>query len=406
MCLHAFRNALESSVNIAILQIVFMMNVLQWVTQRFELSRHGDAGNVRPMEGLRGMAVFLVFLTHYVSLMSPRIEQGSLLDVISDSIHTMGTSGVDLFFVLSGYLIYASMISRRQDFLPFMRRRIVRIYPAFIVVFVLYLVLSFFYPAGSKIPDGAYAATSYVLQNFLLLPGMFPITPLITVAWSLSYEMFYYLAIPLIITVFRLRERSPVFRMVFFLAVAAILAAYSVVYAGHVRLVMFIAGIMLYEAMRNSNSTITPPVAWVGLLALAAGLLANLLPLSGSLGVVAIVLIQACSFFVVCFACFVLPLDSLARAFSWTPLRWLGNMSYSYYLLHGLALKASYMLLFPNPTAIQHDFGFFFEMLPIMFAVTLLPSAILFLAVERPFSLKAELRGKSTAGAATVASAI
>ena len=30
----------------------------------------------------------------------------------------------------------------------------------------------------------------------------------------------------------------------------------------------------------------------------------------------------------------------LYRAFAWTPLRWLGNMSYSYYLIHGLALKA------------------------------------------------------------------
>jgi exopolysaccharide production protein ExoZ len=49
--------------------------------------------------------------------------------------------------------------------------------------------------------------------------------------------------------VFRLRVRSPLGRTVFFLTVAATLAAYYAVYGGHIRLVMFIAGILLYEAL-------------------------------------------------------------------------------------------------------------------------------------------------------------
>ena len=46
---------------------------MEWLTQRFELSRGGEGQNLRPMEGLRGFAVFLVFLVHYVALVKPWI---------------------------------------------------------------------------------------------------------------------------------------------------------------------------------------------------------------------------------------------------------------------------------------------------------------------------------------------
>jgi peptidoglycan/LPS O-acetylase OafA/YrhL len=110
------------------------------VSTQFELSRRGDAQNVRSMEGLRGFAVLLVFLVHYVALISPWITKNSQLDRILVAIHTIGNAGVDLFFVLSGYLIYCSMMGRPQGAMRFLRRRVARIYPAFCVVFGLYLV--------------------------------------------------------------------------------------------------------------------------------------------------------------------------------------------------------------------------------------------------------------------------
>ena len=76
----------------------------------------------------------------------------------------------------------------------------------------------------------------------------------------------------------------------------------------------------------------------------------------------------------------------LPSAFSWTPLRWLGNMSYSYYLLHGLTLKAAFLVLaVALPKTTSHG-EIFWALLPIMFAITLIPTAGLFLAIERPFS--------------------
>ncbi len=375
------------------------MGLKHWLTQRFELSRGGGAHNVRPMEGLRGFAVFLVFLVHFVTLIHPWIEQQARLLRFASAVHTIGNTGVDLFFVLSGYLIYGSLIGRAQPFVRFMSRRVERIYPAFTAVFAIYVALSLLVPAQSKIPAPLGAGLLYLVENFLLLPGLAPIEPLITVAWSLSYEMFYYLAIPLIIALLKLRERSVTWRVLFFGALALAIAAYCAVNGGHVRLIMFISGILLFEAAGRTR--VPTPSPTLGLAALAVGLACTLLPVQGSAGFTLKIGILFVTFFVLCLACFRNPLSWLARAFSWTGLRWLGNMSYSYYLLHGLALNIAFKLLgFVLPPA-DYGWGLFWLLLPPMFLVTLVPTGMLFLLIERPFSLAPRRGAKARAGAVT-----
>ncbi|MCZ4306981.1 acyltransferase [Zoogloeaceae bacterium G21618-S1] len=358
---------------------------MDWLSRKFELSRGGGASNVRPMEGLRGFAVFLVFLVHFVTLIKPWISGSPDFLVFATALHTIGNTGVDLFFVLSGYLIYGSLISRRQQFLRFMSRRVVRIYPAFVAVFTAYVFLSFLFPAENKIPATATEGLFYLIQNFLLLPGLFPIEPMITVAWSLSYEMFYYLLIPLVITLFRLRGRTAIWRTTFFLSVASATAIYCAINGGHVRLIMFISGIVLYEAMNSPR--IPSPHSFFGLSALCVGLLCTLLPMEGSGAFAFKVCILFVSFFVLCLVCFRDSSAWLPRVFSWTPLRWLGNMSYSYYLLHGLALKAGFLALSIMLPIADYGSWLFWVLLPPMFALTLIPTSALFLLVERPLSL-------------------
>lgn len=362
---------------------------LAWLAHRFELSRGGGSNNVRPMEGLRGFAVFLVFLVHYVTLVDPWITKASTTHAIATALHTMGNTGVDLFFVLSGYLIYGSLIGNPQPFGRYMARRAERIYPTFLVVFAAYVALSFAFPAENKIPAPWTAGAAYVLQNLLLLPGLLPIEPLITVAWSLSYEMFYYLVVPLLIGALRLRARSRPWRCIFFGALAVAVAALgATLFGSHVRLIMFVAGILLHEALAGGRAPVRrAPGGLVALAALAAGLLCTLLPITGASGYALKVSLLFVSFFVLCLACFARPESWLPRAFSWTPLRWLGNMSYSYYLVHGLALKAAFVVLAAALPASEHGPLFFWTLMALMFALTLVPSTLLFLLVERPFSL-------------------
>ena len=375
---------------------------MEWLRDKFESSRGGSAHNVLSMEGLRGFAVFLVFLVHYVTLVGPWLDASPVFVSFVNSVRVIGNSGVDLFFVLSGYLIYGSLIARPQPFLRFMSRRVERIYPAFVAVFAIYVAMSFALPSESKIPGQPLVAAGYLVANFLLLPGLFPIEPLITVAWSLSYEMFYYLTIPLVIVLFRLRGRGPAWRAAFFACIAVALVSYCAARGGHVRLVMFIAGILLHEALR-STAVPAPPSA-AALLTLVVGLLGMLLPFSGSAAFALKTTGLFVAFFVLCFTCFRLPVAWLPRVFTWTPLRWLGNMSYSYYLLHGLTLKAEFLALSHVLPARGYGAWFFWVLLPAAFVLTLLPTAGLFLAIERPLSL-APRRGRRGAAAAPVGNA-
>ena len=364
------------------------------IASQFELARHGDAPNMRPMEGMRGFAVFLVFLVHFVTLSSPWIPHYSPMEGFADSVHTLGNAGVDLFFVLSGYLIYGSILSRPQRFMPFIRRRIARIYPAFCVVFAIYLGLSFAFPKESKIPVGALEGWKYVLENFLLLPGLFPIEPIITVAWSLSYEIFYYIAIPLLVGLFRLRQTSARWRVMFFVALALAFTLYCALHGGPGRLLMFFGGVLLHEAMQSQTLPVPRNSLVLGLL--ATGLLSTTIAIQGTFLVKIFLLL---TFFMLCYACFRKPDSPLARGFSWTPLRWLGNMSYSYYLVHGLALKVGFMVLFAKMPKVEHEILFVGASLPLMFLLTLLPSACLFLLIERPFSLSPALNAATPAKA-------
>lgn len=171
--------------------------------EKLELD-HGGHSPLLSMEGLRGIAVFLVFLVHYSTLIEPWVAGGATF--LSSLIHGLGNIGVDLFFVLSGYLIYGTIINKEKfNAFTYARRRLQRIYPTFLVVLIVYLIASFLFPSESKLPNDFGPMLIYIIQNALLLPGLFDIKPIITVAWSLSYEVFYYITIPVLVSLLRLK---------------------------------------------------------------------------------------------------------------------------------------------------------------------------------------------------------
>jgi len=334
---------------------------------------------------MRGFAVFLVFLVHYAAQADPWLDKGSNFYSFVTALHLVGNVGVDLFFVLSGYLIYGSLIIRPQKFFSFIYRRVKRIYPAFIVVFLIYISLSFLFPAENKIPHSFFQGAEYLVANLLLLPGIARIEPIITVAWSLSYEMLYYLLIPLIISVLSLRQRTSLWRVCFFSAVAIGFLAYCAVYGGPFRLITFVAGILLFEILNNTRTR--APGSALGLLVVAATLLIRSSPATSHLDDALKTLAVSSAFFIMCFSCFRYPSEWLARSFSITPLRWFGNMSYSYYLIHGLALKGFFLVFSKIFIIAEKGPVFFFAMMTTSFIVSLTLPILLFLTVERPFSL-------------------
>ena len=105
------------------------------------------------MEGLRGLAALLVFGVHYAYFVGPYLGHAPTFAAAVERLSQVGNTGVDLFFVLSGYLIYGSLMARAQPVGPYLARRVTRIYPVFIVVFVVYAALSYVVPGGERTPQ-------------------------------------------------------------------------------------------------------------------------------------------------------------------------------------------------------------------------------------------------------------
>lgn len=374
----------------------------------------GEAHRLLSMEGMRGLAVLLVFFVHFHSLFGSYVDTQSWLYKVSNFLGIVGHAGVDLFFTVSGYLIYGALMRRPVGYLKFMRRRVQRIFPAFLAVFLIYLGLSIGFPQENKIHGTFFEATLYILANFFLLPGIFGIKPIVTVAWSLSYEFFFYLMIPLLVWILGIRNWRPISRVIFFFAVFVVALVYCLtVDASYARLLMFIVGILLFEAMQSS-AVKQLLGRWGEMLAAAYFL--------GTLGVIYLhevhptlfpflhehrttdvlldlqmnqngfrVLALSASCFLLCLYSFAYD-GTLNWILSWNLLRFLGNMSYSYYLIHGLTLKALALVLSRIIAQPAHSAALFWLALLLGLISTWISATILFGLVEKPVSLRGKVR--------------
>jgi exopolysaccharide production protein ExoZ len=367
----------------------------RWLASVYELP--SDKGRIISLEGIRGLAALLVFFVHYHSLFKHYLRADSLSFSMSHFSWSVGPSGVDLFFVLSGYLIYRIVMQKQTSYSRFMYRRAERIYPTFLFVLAAYITLSLAVPGQNKLPPDPAGAGLFILENVALLPGVFNITPIITVAWSLSYEWFFYATIPALVSVLGMKRWKVSKRVV---VITVLSVTYIICGIGrklpHIHLPMFALGMLIYEFSGS---------AWVKSKLSRAGEVAAIVifvacfPLvyllqsrqSGSdadttLWDGSVIGILYGGFF--WFFMYALNYDGvLKRSLSCAPLRWMGNISYSYYLLHGLVLNSVALALKSVPQMPQHGTVMFWACLPLAFLATVVVSTAVFLQVERRFSL-------------------
>ena len=353
------------------------------------------------------MAIILVFFVHYHALFSHYLATDSVSFSISHFSWSIGPSGVDLFFVLSGYLIYGIVMRKHTSYLKFMFRRAQRIYPTFLFVLAAYIALSFLFPRETKLPSDVAEASLLILENVALLPGVFNINPIITVAWSLSYEWFFYAVIPIVVSILRMKRWGVLSRVLF---ITIFSGAYIICGMGielpHSHMLMFASGMLLYE-LANSiwlKSKLSRTGEVFAIVIFVATFPFIYFLQSRQIGPdpntvlwdVSIIATLYGGYF--WFFMYALNYDGIVRrALSYTPLRWLGNISYSYYLLHGLALNGIALGLKQVPFASQYGIIIFWIGLPLAFLTTIGISTILFVQVERRFSLlkktDAQVRG-------------
>lgn len=153
----------------------------------------------RALDGFRALAVILVAFHHAYHL--PFEHPLGLL-----AYH--GTSGVDLFFVLSGFLITGILIKERNSkhfYSAFYMRRALRIIPLYYAVLVLaFILLPFIFPSYQKqIEDSHHWPYWFFLSNFSIALKKKFSNGLVDLSWSLCIEEQFYLVFPLLVRKFK-----------------------------------------------------------------------------------------------------------------------------------------------------------------------------------------------------------
>lgn len=162
-----------------------------------------EAPRIRTLDGLRGIAVWLILIHHFVGL-SPLLEgpAGSTLSYVRAALGLTPT-GVDLFFVLSGFLIGGILMDHAGEpgsFRVFYARRALRILP--LAMIHIGLVWLLFITVGPAV-TGEIGAPWWVYAAFLsngyyaMLNGWE--LGLLTCHWSLAIEEQFYLIFPLVV---------------------------------------------------------------------------------------------------------------------------------------------------------------------------------------------------------------
>ena len=137
------------------------------------------------IEALRGFAALLVVFTHYAHFF---VQQAGWL--------TIASTGVDLFFVLSGFVFAPYLQTASWPVAPHFVRRFFRLYPMYVVALAVYVLLRL--PAGDAWQHaGKHLLMLHTLQSreiaFFYNPAF----------WSLPPEVEFYLCLPLLARLYR-----------------------------------------------------------------------------------------------------------------------------------------------------------------------------------------------------------
>ncbi len=142
---------------------------------------------------LRGVAVLMVLAYHMGSY-----EAKACTDPLLGHFTKVGAAGVDIFFVLSGFvMITISNRAKNREDRPgnFLLHRAVRIYPIYWFYTTIALTVFHFYPSLVR-RDGGVGETS-LLRSILLFPDQG--APIIGQGWTLIHEMYFYIGFALIL---------------------------------------------------------------------------------------------------------------------------------------------------------------------------------------------------------------
>lgn len=342
-------------------------------------------GRYGAMEGLRAYAALLVFFVHSIDEGFKKFVSKDLNAVSWQSIDNGPEAffywlfkshyGVDLFFLLSGFLVYRMIQKEGFTVVNFLWHRVLRIYPAFLVsliaaVFVMVELLSW----------RTYSVADFTLNMFFLngVPGS-GVVPYNWPTWSLFFEFAFYAICPILLLISKNRMQAFLLVMcvmLFFLAGNIILMEY-------IRFEMFLMGSFLasFSDQQLKVASAKLPDMWVLIAYVVSGLI---FVVNGNLSsFVAVYMLASSALFITS----IYGGGFLSHFFSLRWFKYLGNVSYSFYLFHVIVICI----------IVHGSFGQFLSAIDIglsikigicmliSFVLTLVAAIVSFICFEKPY---------------------
>jgi exopolysaccharide production protein ExoZ len=339
------------------------------------------------LDGLRALAIILVFNIHFFGEFGKHsyfLGADSFGEVFLTTLRAAGHLGVDLFFVLSGFLIFRSLLKSNPTPGTFIRKRVARLLPAHLFVLIV-------------IAAKAFVLNSFIL-NLFLLPGLFKnMHNYNFVTWSLSWEMLFYLIIFLFFILYKRINYRYFFGLLLGLCVSLLLAFTflenndtPLMPPNWGRFMGFFMGVaiayweskdFIYIKNRTWLLRIGTYIAIILIAYCSWAFYKGLIPTT-SMGFSIFYITVAASFSVIVLR-MILAQGILNRIVEFPLFRFLGQISYSFYLCHILVIEIVLFTVLPAATSFKEILLYYV----IVFTSATIMAAFMYYYFERPYFL-------------------
>jgi exopolysaccharide production protein ExoZ len=321
---------------------LFQMSTLARVTRAPVLE--GNAmKKLDSVQVLRAVAALLVVFCHAATEVGG--GHAALASQLWPFVNAKGQFGVDIFFVVSGFVMMYIISGQRPGGAGatwFISERIVRVVPLYWAVTLFSVAIGVALPA---LKHKNFYPVAYVLRSLFFVPSSNPGTgapePVLGLGWTLNFEMFFYVVISLVLL---LGIRRVYLALVAIFVTLVALGAwlnpeYLILKAWtHTIILEFVFGV-LFAQMRLSGFRIGVPAQFALVVAGVAGWLFMGLPSNAAFDMRGLVWGPPAA---AIFAGVVMGRREIAYP---KLLLWIGDASYSLYLTHLFIMRASWLLV-------------------------------------------------------------
>lgn len=201
---------------------------------------------------LRALAALFVLLAH----ISFKLETHSV-NLLNG--YNIGSYGVDLFFIISGFIMCLTIDKKKSTFITFMKARFIRIIPLYWILSFVALVIFWVNPSLVNSSGGQ----TSIWASFTLMPNGYKY--LINNGWTLSFEFFFYLVFSLFIP-FRTWQKTLTMTALLSLSLSGLLVETVNSYLKFITsplLLEFAMGIAAYKIIRSKRIKLAHSIALI-----------------------------------------------------------------------------------------------------------------------------------------------